>query len=137
MSQDGPAPHWAALHVLGDSDSHQSPPVPPVPVQDPEQEELGRKVLLMLILSPAGHQPQEQVEDAHDGAELYCAAASSEYQDVRLLLVSWCSLSPGGESRGENDHVQQDADHVDCKTEEHGVLVIMVDDAPDEAEEKQ
>ena len=59
MGQHRAGPHRAALRVLGDGDGHETPPVPPVPVED-----------------PAAGQPQEHVEDTHDGAELYGVAAS-------------------------------------------------------------
>ena len=106
VSQHRAGPHRAALHVLGDSDGHQAPPVPPVPVEH-----------------PAAAQPQEQVEDAHDGAELDGVAEPAGPE--------------GGISWAENDDVQEDADHVDSKAEEDRVLVLVVDDAPDKTEEKQ
>ena len=43
----------------------------------------------------------------------------------------------GGISRGENDHVQKNADDVDSEAEEDGVLVIVLDNTPDKTEEKQ
>ena len=106
VGQHRPGPHGASLHVLGDGDGHQAPPVPPVPVED-----------------PAAAQPEEHVEDTHDGAELYGVAGSGRSED--------------GISGGENDHVQDNADHVDGKAEEDWVLVLVVDNTPDKTEEKQ
>ena len=60
MGQHWARPHWASLRVLGDGESHQALPVPPVPVEH-----------------PAAAQPQEHVEDAHDGAELDGVARSA------------------------------------------------------------
>ena len=64
---------------------------------------------------------------------------------VRLVLnmtvLGFCfgfnSNLQGGISWGENDHVQENADHVDGEAEEDGVLVVVLDDTPDKAEEKQ
>ena len=106
MGQHWAGPHWASLHVLGDGDGHQTPPVPPVPVED-----------------PAAAQPEEHVEDAHDGAELNGVAGSGGSEDG----ISW----------GENDHVQENADHVDSKAEKGWFLVLVVDNTPDKTEEKQ
>ena len=75
MGQHRAGPHRAALRVLGDGDGHEALAVPPVPVED-----------------PAAGQPQEHVEDTHDGAELYGVAASDfseqDLQDFvpRLLM---------------------------------------------------
>ena len=52
------------------------------------------------------------------------------------MLCEYVTI-PGRESRGENDDVQGNADDVDGKAEEDGVLVIMVNDAPEEREEKE
>ena len=50
--------------------------------------------------------------------------------EFNLNLQGWIS-------RGENDHVQKNADDVDSKAEEDGVLVIVLDNTPDKTEEKQ
>ena len=58
---------------------------------------------------------------------------------MTVLGICFCFNSnlQGGISRGENDHVQENADHVDSKAEEDGVLVIVMDNTPDKTEEKQ
>ena len=72
MSQDRSTPHTsstASLHVLGDGDRDKSPPVAPVPVKD-----------------PAGDDPEEHVEYAHDGTELHCVVQGSEYANIHNVL---------------------------------------------------
>ena len=53
------------------------------------------------------------------------------------LCFGFNSNLQGGISWGENDDVQENADHVDSKAEEDGVLVIVMDNTPDKTEEKQ
>ena len=63
-------------------------------------------------------------------------AGGSEHNIGSLRCCEYVTI-PGRESRGENDDVQGNADDVDGKAEEDGVLVIMVNDAPEEREEKE
>ena len=71
MCQDRSTPDTSSttsLHILGDCNRDESPPVPPVPIED-----------------PAGDNPEEHVEYAHDGTELYCVVQCPEYANTQKL----------------------------------------------------
>ena len=40
-------------------------------------------------------------------------------------------------SRCKNDDIEYDAKSIDCKAEEDAVLIVLVNDAPDEGEEEE
>jgi len=68
----------------------------------------------------AGDEAEEQVEDGHDGAELAGAA--------RQLA---------GVEDGEDDDVEEDADHVDAEAEESGVVALLGMNHPEETKDEE
>ena len=70
MGKNRPTSDTAPLNTLGDRDRYEPPPVPPVPVQH-----------------PAGQDPQEQVEDGHDGTELHCVEQCSDNMQIYASLA--------------------------------------------------
>lgn len=78
MGEDGATPDTAALHTLGHGHGDHPPPVAPVVVE-----------------AVAGHEAQEQVEDGHDGTELYCVAQGPiRYADVNIMQDYLLIISP-------------------------------------------
>ena len=125
MSQDRSTPDTsstARLHVLGDGDRDESSPVTPVPVED-----------------PAGDDPEEHVEYAHDGTELHCVVQGSEYANIHnvFTISNYCIWLPDWEPCGENDNVKKYADDIDRETEKDAVLIVRMNDAPDKGEKEE
>ena len=100
-------------------------------------------ILLSLPISPfpiehpAGANPEEQIEYSSNGTELVRMKRCSVKKSWVICCAYYEHDLPRGVSRCQNDDIEYDAESIYGKAEEDAVLVVLVNDAPDEGEEEE